>query len=175
MKKYIAWLAAALWLSSVVWAQQKMDRRLPFVVEANEATYTDITQTTVFKGRVILTQGSTRIEADHVETIVDPEGYQYATATMNGAGLVHFKQTRAGTNEILTAQGQKLIYDGRQNLVVLSGQAQMKRLTPQGRLIDKIDADELVYNQLTEVFESHNNPNTHERTRVIITPKTQAK
>lgn len=161
-----------------VFAQNKQttnERSLPLQVESDHAVYSDITQTGTFTGRVILTQGSMRIDADHVETIVDPEGYQYATATMNKNGLVHFEQKMQGTNEILKAQGQKLIFDGKQNLIVFSKKAQMRRLTPQNQLIDKIDSDELVYNQLTEVFESRALPNASERSRAIITPKTQIK
>ncbi len=175
MKKYLLLALSALLLSSATFAQQSSDRKLPFVVEADAATYTDITQTSVFTGRVILTQGTTRIDADRVETIVDPEGYQYATATMNGGGLVQYQQKREGTNEIIKAQGQQLVYDGQQNLVVLSKKAQMRRLTPSGQLIDKIDGDELVYNQLTEVFESRVVPGVAGRTRVIITPNSQTK
>lgn len=176
MKKFTAFLFAALVASGVSVAKDVADRRLPFVVESDAATYTDITQTSVFTGRVILTQGTTRIEADHVETIVDPEGYQFATATMSAkGGLVQIEQKREGTNEIIKGQAHKLIYDGKQNLILLSGQAQMRRLTPSGQLIDKIDADELVYNQLTEVFESHAKPSGTGRTRVIITPNSQAK
>jgi hypothetical protein len=51
----------------------------------------------------------------------------------------------------------------------------MRRLTPSGQLIDKIDGDELVYNQLTEVFESRVVPGVAGRTRVIITPNSQTK
>lgn len=178
-KKYTWVLLTLLTLMSVgLSAQNKTstnERSLPLHVEADHAVYTDVTQTSVFTGRVILTQGSMKIEADHVETIVDPEGFQYATATMDDNSLVHFEQKRQGTDEILKAQGQKLIFDGKQNLVVFSKQAQMRRLTPKGQLIDKLDSDELVYNQLTEVFESRALPNGTGRSRAIITPNAQKK
>jgi lipopolysaccharide export system protein LptA len=151
------------------------ERALPLKVEADSAVYTDVTQTSLFKGRVILIQGSMKIEADNVETIVDPEGYQYATATMNGNGLVKFEQKRQGTNEIIKGQGKVLIYDGKQNLVQFSQTAQMRRLGANGNLLDKLDGDELVYNQLTELFESHALPGGTGRTRMIITPNTQSK
>lgn len=150
------------------------ERGLPMLVEADTADYQDIEQVSHFRGRVILTQGSMRIEADMVETIADPEGYQYATATMKKGGLVHFSQNRAGSNELMKAQGTKLVYDGKQNLVILTGKAQMQRLTPQGGLIDQINGDELVYNQLAEVFESHK-VNSKTRTRVVITPNSKVK
>lgn len=175
MKKYTALLLSACLLSSASLAQVSGDRRLPFVVEADTASYSDITQTSVFTGRVILTQGTTRIEADKIETIVDPEGYQFATASMTGGGLVRFQQQRAGSNEVIKAKGRQVIYDGKQNLVVLSQNAQMRRLSPSGRLIDQIDGDELVYNQLTEIFESRVIPGASGRTRVIVTPNSQAK
>ena len=156
-------------------APAKSDRGLPMVVEADTADYQDIEQTSHFKGRVILTQGTMRIEADMVETITDPEGYQYAVATMNKGGLVHFTQTRAGSNEIMKAQGSKLVYDSKTNHVILTRNAQRQRLTPTGGLIDHINGDELVYNQLTEVFESHQIKNAKGRTRVVITPNSNVK
>lgn len=171
-------LTALILVSFALYAQDKQtnnERNLPLHVESDYAVYSDVTQTSVFTGRVILTQGSMKIDADRIETIVDPEGYQYATATMDKNGLVHFEQKRQGTNEVLKAQGQKLIFDGKQNLVVFSKKAQMRRLTTQGKLIDKIDSDELVYNQLTEVFESRALPDASGRSRIIITPKTQTK
>ena len=80
---FLAGLLAIALPSVVLYAQNsKYDRSQPLVVEADGATYTDITQTSVFTGNVILKQGSMVITADHVETIVDPEGYQYATASM---------------------------------------------------------------------------------------------
>ncbi|AXF84777.1 Lipopolysaccharide export system protein LptA [Ephemeroptericola cinctiostellae] len=172
----LAGLLAIALPSVVLYAQNsKYDRSQPLVVEADGATYTDITQTSVFTGSVILKQGSMVITADHVETIVDPEGYQYATASMEKGGLVKFTQKREGTNEVMKAQGNKLIYDGKQNLIVLSNKAQMQRYSAAGKLLDQINGDELVYNQLTEVFESHAVPGVPGRTRVIITPNSNIK
>ena len=162
--------------SVALYAQNsKNDRGQPLMVEADGATYTDITQTSVFTGNVILQQGSMVITADHVETIVDPEGYQYATASMEKNGLVKFTQIREGTNEVMKAQGNKLIYDGKKNLIVLSNKAQMQRYSATGKLLDQINGDELVYNQLTEVFESHAVPGVPGRTRVIIAPNSNIK
>lgn len=175
MKKYFLIVLSTLILSGVGFAKVTSDRNLPFLVEADAATYKDITQTTVFTGRVILTQGTIRIEADRVETIIDAEGYQFARATMSGGGLVQFTQVREGTNEIIKGQGAQLTYDGKSNNIEFAGHAQMRRLTPAGVMIDKIDGDILVYNQLTEIFESHASPKNAGRTRVIITPQSQAK
>lgn len=152
----------------------KSDRTQPLNAEADAAQYTDITQTTLFTGNVILTQGSMTIRAERVEAIVDPEGYQFASASMPKGGLVKFTQKREGTNETIKAQASKLIYDGKQNLVVLSNKAQMQRFDAKGKLIDQINGDELVYNQLTEVFESRPVPGVPGRTRVIITPTSKA-
>ncbi|TDR30809.1 lipopolysaccharide transport periplasmic protein LptA [Hydromonas duriensis] len=150
---------------------QNSDRQKPITVEADGVTYKDITQTSLFTGKVILTQGSMMIQADQMETVTDPEGYQFATASMtNKSGMVKFSQKREGSNEIIKAQANKLIYDGKQNIIVLSDRAQMQRFSPNGKLIDQINGDELVYNQLTEVFESHTLAGVPGRTRVVITP-----
>lgn len=164
----------ALIAPTLINAAGSTNRNLPFVVEADNAVYTDIEQTSQFSGNVILTQGTMVIHAANVETIVDPEGYQYATAKGGNKGLVHFRQKREGTNEWIDAYGEELIYDGKQNLIHLRSKAIMRRSSPAGKLIDEIKGDELVYNQLTEVFESKNIPGASGRTKVIITPNSNA-
>ncbi len=147
------------------------DRTVPFTLEADSVVYSDVTQTAQFTGRVILSQGSMRISAQTVETMVDPEGYQFATAKAGANGWVQFEQKRDGSNEIIRAQAKQLLYDGKNNVIVLAQQARAQRLTAQGKLIDQISADELTYNQLTEVFET--NPQGQGRTHVLIAPGAQ--
>lgn len=171
----MALLAAAVVIPSLINAAPPgSNRNLPFTVEADNAVYSDVTQTSDFDGNVILTQGNMTIRSNHVQTIIDPEGYQYATATKGKNGLVYFKQLREGTNEWLEAYGQELVYDGKQNLILLKRNAVMRRLTPQGKLIDEVKGDELVYNQITELFESRAIPGVPGRTKVLITPTSNA-
>ena len=145
------------------------DRSQPFTIEADTAQYSDVTQSARFTGRVVLQQGTMQIQSDTVDTLVDPEGYQYATAKGGKNGLVHFEQKRDGTNEIMKAQAEQLLYDGKNNVIVLAKRARAQRINAQGKIIDQIDADELTYNQLTEVFES--NPKSAGRTHVFIAPR----
>jgi lipopolysaccharide transport protein LptA len=120
---------------------------------------------------VILQQGTMRIQAQTVDTVVDPEGYQLATAKGGANGLVQFEQKRDGTNETMKAQAEQLIYDGKNNVIVLAKRARAQRVDAQGKIIDQIEADELTYNQLTEVFET--NLKGTGRTHVLITPRNQ--
>ena len=148
------------------------DRSQPFTIEADTAQYSDVTQSARFTGRVVLQQGTMQIQSDTVDTLVDPEGYQYATAKGGEKGLVYFEQKRDGTNETVKAQAEQLLYDGKNNLIVLAKRARAQRLDAKGKLIDQIDAEELTYNQLTEVFET--NTKGQGRTHVLISPKTQS-
>lgn len=145
------------------------DRSQPLLIEADKVTYNDVTQTSVFSGRVILTQGGMQIQANTVEVVVDPEGYQYATAQGGANGLSRFRQKREGANDWLEGQAERLIYDGKTNVITLSKRAQARRVDAQGKLLDQITGEELTYNQLTEVFES--NVTRKGRTHVIITPR----
>ena len=147
------------------------DRAQPFTIEADTAVYKDVTQSAQFTGRVILQQGTMRIQAQTVDTVVDPEGYQLATAKGGANGLVQFEQKRDGTNETMKAQAEQLVYDGKTNEIVLAKRARAQRVDAQGKIIDQIEADELTYNQLTEVFET--NPKGTGRTHVLITPRNQ--
>lgn len=145
------------------------DRTQPLTIEADSVTYNDVTQTSVFNGRVILTQGTMSIQAETIEVLVDPEGYQYATAKGGANGLSRFRQKRDGANDWLEGQAERLIYDGKTNVITLSKRAQARRIDAKGQLLDQITGEELTYNQLTEVFAS--NVTRKGRTHVLITPR----
>lgn len=147
------------------------DRNQPITIEADTVTYSDVTQTSVFSGRVILTQGSMQIQANTVEVVIDPQGYQYATAKGGANGLAWFRQQRDGASDWMEGQAENLLYDGKTNVISLAKRAQVRRVDSKGQLLDQIRGEELTYNQLTEVFES--NVNRKGRTHVIITPRSQ--
>ena len=147
------------------------DRNQPITIEADTVTYSDVTQTSVFSGRVILTQGSMQIQANTVEVVIDPQGYQYATAKGGANGLARFRQQRDGASDWMEGQAENLLYDGKTNVISLAKRAQVRRVDSKGQLLDQIRGEELTYNQLTEVFES--NVNRKGRTHVIITPRSQ--
>ena len=147
------------------------DRSQPINIEADQVTYNDVAQTSVFSGRVVLNQGSMQIQSDTAEVIIDPEGYQHAIAKGGANGLVHFRQKRDGASDWIEGQGEQLIYDSKTNIITLSKRAQARRIDAQGKLLDQINGEELTYNQLTEVFES--NVNRKGRTHAIITPRSQ--
>ncbi len=147
------------------------DRSQPISIEADTVTYSDVTQTSTFAGRVVLTQGSMQIQANAVEVVIDPQGYQYATAKGGANGLVRFRQQRDGANDWMEGQAENLLYDGKTNVITLAKRAQVRRVDSKGQLLDQIRGEELTYNQLTEVFES--NVNRKGRTHVIITPRSR--
>ena len=100
------------------------DRSQPITIEADAVTYSDVTQTSVFSGHVILTQGSMRIQANTVEVVIDPQGYQYATAKGGANGLVRFRQQRDGANDWMEGQAENLLYDGKTNVITLASTTQ---------------------------------------------------
>ena len=145
------------------------DRSQPIAIEADSVTYSDVTQTSTFTGRVVMTQGSMQIQANSVEVIITPEGYNYATAKGGANGLVHFRQKRDGASDWMEGQGEQLLYDNKSNVITLAKRAQVRRVDAKGKLLDQISGEELTYNQLTEVFQS--NTERKGRTHVIITPR----
>ena len=116
-----------------------------------------------------MTQGSMQIQANSVEVIITPEGYNYATAKGGANGLVHFRQKRDGASDWMEGQGEQLLYDNKSNVITLAKRAQVRRVDAKGKLLDQISGEELTYNQLTEVFQS--NAERKGRTHVIITPR----
>ena len=77
-------LAAALLLGGLAPAAhaERADKDKPLNIEADNMTYDDLKQQTVFTGHVVATKGTILIKADKVVVTQDPQGYQFATGTV---------------------------------------------------------------------------------------------
>jgi lipopolysaccharide export system protein LptA len=157
---------------------ERADRNKPINVESDKLQYDDLKQINVFTGNVVLTKGTIVIRADRLVLRQDPEGFQYATATMNSpTAQATFRQKREGMEEFIEGAGQQLDYDGRNEVVRFTTRASLKRLNRE-RVTDEVYGNIITYESLSEFYtvqsgtpQTASAANPSGRVKVIIQPK----
>lgn len=152
------------------------DTNKPVNIEADRGSYDDLKQLAVFTGNVVMTRGSLAIRADRVEVKQTPEGFQYGSAFGNNDRLATFRQKRPGLEQYIEGYGNRIDYDGQNDIVTLNQRAQMRRLEG-GNVFDEISGHTITYNNRTDVYNvvsgaSATNPgNPQGRVRATIVPR----
>ncbi|KJK20089.1 organic solvent tolerance protein OstA [Burkholderiaceae bacterium 16] len=145
-------LAAVLGLTLAAPASaEKADREKPLVLEADNASYDDVKQVYVLTGNVVLTKGTMVLKSDAAEVRTDPEGYQYAVATSKGGKQAYIRQKRDNVDEYIDGWGDRIEYDGKQELSKLIGRARMARLAG-AKLVDEIRGAVITYDSRNEFY-----------------------
>ena len=174
----LALSVAAFALSCLLPAQaERADRQQPMTIAADEQSTIDLLkQIVVFKGNVVITQGTINIRADRVEVRQTPEGLYYATATGGRQGTASFRQKRDGVDEVIEGRADRVEYDGRSDQVHFIGHAVVRRLRA-GTPADEITGDRISYDNVGERFSveggaSNVTPaNPSGRVRAVLTPR----
>jgi lipopolysaccharide export system protein LptA len=152
--------------SSTVYAENA-DRDKPIHLESDRVQIDDVKQTSVFEGKVELTQGTIRIQAEKIVLTQDKQGFKHCTAT---GKLASFRQKHEGTDEYMEGYGERIEYDTRAETVDFFIQARVKRDQ------DDVQGDHIAYSTRTEVFQvsgdpaNSNDPNKG-RVHAVIQPK----
>ncbi|MDR3383606.1 lipopolysaccharide transport periplasmic protein LptA [Cupriavidus basilensis] len=145
-------LAAVLGLTLAAPASaEKADRDKPLVLEADNASYDDVKQVYVLTGNVVLTKGTMVLKSDAAEVRTDPEGYQYAVATSKSGKQAYIRQKRDNVDEYIDGWGDRIEYDGKQELSKLIGRARMARLAG-AKLVDEIRGAVITYDSRNEFY-----------------------
>ncbi|PLZ03402.1 lipopolysaccharide transport periplasmic protein LptA [Burkholderia sp. WAC0059] len=146
-------LAAALPLAFASPAHaERADRDKPLNIEADNMTYDDLKQVTVFTGHVVATKGTILIKADKLVVHQDPEGYQYATGTVTGSTLAYFRQKREGVNEYIDGNAERIDYDGKQDLTTLTTNATVRRLQGLTTVMDQVHGSVITYDGQNDFY-----------------------
>lgn len=163
--------SALLGLLLLTWSSllhaENADRNKPIHLESDSVIVDDARQTSVFEGKVQLTQGSLFIQADKIVVTQDKEGHQHCTASGN---LATFRQKHEGTDEYIEGYGQRIEYDTRTETVDFYGKARVKRAQ------DDVQGDHIAYSTRTEIFQVSGGPGSAEapmqgRVHAVIQPK----
>lgn len=139
-------LAAAGLLSLCTPAQaERADRDKPVHVESDTVRMDDLQKIAVYEGKVILTQGTLRLQADRVEVRQDTEGFLTGTAL---GKPVHFRQRLDGKGDWVDAWANRVEYDARKNQVRLIGDAFLKK----GE--EELRGDLITYDARSELYQA---------------------
>lgn len=159
-RSYISLLAAFGLLLGVSAAHGlESDRNEPIQIEADQAEADDARKMTVYRGRVVITQGTLRIRGDVVtiffdenntisrliaervsDTDAEPQG---ESADLRAAGdLADFRQRTEENEEFHNAKADRMEWFAEKNKIVLLGNAE----SWQGE--NRIQADRIVYDTL---------------------------
>jgi lipopolysaccharide export system protein LptA len=91
------------------------------------------------------------LKSDMAEVRTDPEGYQYAVATAKAGKQAYIRQKRDNVDEYIDGWGDRIEYDGKQEMSKLIGHARMARL--QGaKIADEIRGAVLTYDSRNEFY-----------------------
>ena len=158
-----------LCLSSVILAEQA-DNDMPIEIESDSMIVDDNRSISIYKGDVILTQGTMIIRADQSTVREDKQGFQHSISVGNPTS---FKQKRDGMDSFVEGKASRIEYDGHMDKVHLYDKASVKR----GK--DTVFGDYIIYDANAEIAQAmsgstKNNSGKNSkktRTRAIIIPK----
>ena len=119
----------ALSLLSGLTLAEKADRDKPLILNADSVSINEVEQKYKLQGDILLIKGSIVVTGDQGDILVDPEGYQFIEVKGDAKSLATFRQRREGlANEFMQGIGRDVTYNGKQEVLILLGDASMKRL-----------------------------------------------
>ena len=160
-----------LCLSEILLAEQA-DKNMPIEIESDTMIVDDNRSISVYKGDVILTQGTMLIRADELTVREDKQGFQHSISKGNPTS---FKQKRDGMDSYIEGKASRIEYDGHMDKVHLYDKASVKR----GK--DTVFGDYIIYDANAEIAQAMSGSTKDNsgkdskktRTRVIIAPKNE--
>lgn len=152
------------------------DREQPIVIEAAAAEADNRAQVTIYRGDVVITQGTLRITGDTVWIHYD--NANTITKAVSEGKPAKFRQLTDGKKDYMTADAERMEYHADQDLILLLGNARY------GEGKDKITAPRIVYDSRRGRVKAGANPegdqsnasdtgepDKPDRVRITITPK----
>lgn len=103
---------------------ERADRDKPVHIEADAVRMDDLQRIAVYEGKVVLSQGTLRVQADRIEVRQDAEGFLTGIAW---GKPVHFRQRLDGKGDWVDAWANRVEYDARKEQVRLIGDAFLKK------------------------------------------------
>ncbi|MBT4161359.1 MAG: lipopolysaccharide transport periplasmic protein LptA [Gammaproteobacteria bacterium] len=142
------------------------DSDQPIKIQADAAMVDEGQGTSIYRGNVIIVQGTLQVTADEVEIYTaDSEVIQIiAKAESNSNKLAHYEQQTNEEKDMVTAEAKKITYLVQEKRLHLSGKA---------RLLQERDefVGELLYYDLGRGIVNLNSGGGSERINMTINPK----
>lgn len=142
---------------------EQADQDKPVHVEADVVRIDDLKKIAVYEGKVVLTQGTLRVQADRVEVRQDAEGFVTGTAL---GSPVHFRQRLDGGGEWVDGWANRVEYDAKKNQVRLIGDAFLKK----GE--EELRGELIIYDARSRLYQASGSlpGQTPGRVRAVIVP-----
>jgi lipopolysaccharide export system protein LptA len=156
---------------------EKADRDKPMNVEADSLKHDDQQQLTTFIGKVLMTKGTLVLKSARMEVKQDKQGNQIARLWADPGERIFFRQKREGLDEYTEGEAETAIYNSQADTLTLTHRAELRLL--RGALVaDRIQGQEILVNNNTEVFTVDGKPNGggstgNQRVKATITPRPQ--
>lgn len=161
VERLFAIMAAGwLWFATPVQAE-RADRDKPVHIEADAVRMDDQQRVAVYEGKVILTQGTLRVQADRIEVRQDAEGFLSGIAV---GKPVHFRQRLDGGKDWVEAWANRVEYDARKEQLRLIGEALLKK----GE--EELRGDLITYDARSELYQASGAGQKLGRVRAVIMP-----
>jgi lipopolysaccharide export system protein LptA len=149
---------------------EEADRDKDIEIESDMMTVDDAKSISIYKGDVVMTQGTLIIKASELTVREDSQGFQHSTAI---GKPTTFKQKRDGIDEYIEGRAERIEYDGHMDKVHLYSKASVKRGN------DTVFGDYIMYDTNAEFAQALSGSTKDEngsnikkrRTTVIIKPK----
>jgi len=152
---------------------EKADRDKPMNIEADTLKHDDQQQLTTFMGKVQMTKGTLVLKAHRMEVKQDGQGNQVAKLWAEPGERIFFRQKREALEEFTEGEAETAVYNSQADTLTLSTRAELRLL--RGYVVaDRIQGQQIVVNNTTEVFTVDGKPNSgsgNQRVKATITPR----
>ena len=122
------------------------DSDQPISIVADAAEHDDATRITIYRGNVVIDQGSLHIVGDSVT--VNFDAHDQVTKITTVGTPAHFRQLPDGDTDFRKAWAKQMEYFPEQDLIMLSGEAHYEKGG------SRVQADRLVYDSLNARFKA---------------------
>ncbi len=164
-------LAAILGIASTSALALSTDREQPIVINAKAVEADDRKKVTVYRGDVVITQGTLRITGETVWVHFDDSNT--ITKAVSVGAPAKFRQLPDGKEDYMTADADRMEYHADKDVILLLGNARY------GEGKDKITAPRIIYDSRQGRVKAGANPDggqtgdsdNSDRVRITITPK----
>ena len=138
------------------------DKDAPVEIEADSADIDGKTNTTTYRGKVRIRQGSMELRADKV--VIEFQGRKPSILTATG-NPARFRQQAAKDKDWVTGQGKTIVYRIDSEELVLTGDAVLTQND------DSFRSDRIVYDRVKARLKAGAAAKGSERVKVIIHPE----
>ena len=140
------------------------DKSQPISIESNSGFYDDKNGASIYTGRVIVIQGSMRLDADKLVVYLENREIQKMVAT---GTPVKFKQTPEEGKEDVHGNSLVAEYYPESQLLIMMQEA----VVWQGK--NSTASERIEYDRISEVLKAGDGKSAKKRVRVILQPKSE--